>query len=295
MFLACAWAYQGLSSLKGVRVMEDFDEEALAEAYNRGLELEAAGDLPGAIESFREALRIDPRDHCGITIRLAAMGKADAPDKMPDAYVATLFDQHADDFDEILVDQLGYCVPLLLREALKVHAPGPYASGLDLGCGTGLSGMALADMVGTMTGVDLSERMVEIAFDRGVYGDLYTGEAVEFLQDFEEEDGTRPSWDLIVATDVFPYLGAVDTIIAGAADRLNAKGVFAFSTETLGTKDFAGRPYVLGASRRYAQAGSYICEMLAESGFTVLAIDDITVRAEKGTPVPGHLVIARKV
>ncbi|PTW62191.1 putative TPR repeat methyltransferase [Breoghania corrubedonensis] len=271
-----------------------FDEEALAEAYNRGLQLERDGDVPAAVAAYREALKIDPADHCGITIRLAAMGRGEAPEKMPDAYVATLFDQHADDFEEILVDQLGYCVPLLLHDALRAHAPGPHPRALDLGCGTGLSGLALSDICDAMTGVDLSERMVEIAFDRGVYADLYTGEAVEFLQEFEEEDDSRPSWDLIVATDVFPYLGAIEAIVAAAADRLNAGGVFAFSTETLDAASFAGKPYILGDSRRYAQSGGYVRSTLEAHGFTVLAMDDITVRAEKGVPVPGHLVIARK-
>lgn len=275
-------------------MMDDFDEEALAEAYNRGLQLEREGDLAAALAAYREALEIDPDDHCGITIRLAAMGRGEAPDKMPDAYVATLFDQHADDFDEILVDRLGYCVPLLLREALRVHAPGPYPRGLDLGCGTGLSGLALSDICEAMTGVDLSERMVEIAFDRGVYADLYTGEAVEFLREFEDEDDSRPTWDLIVATDVFPYLGAIEAMVAGAADRLNAAGVFAFSTETLDEASFAGRRYVLGESRRYAQHPGYVRETLEAHGFTLIAMDEITVRAENGAPVPGHLVLARK-
>lgn len=271
-----------------------FDEEALAETYNRALQLEHDGDLAGALAAYRRALEIDPADHCGIAIRLAAMGKGAAPEKMPDAYVATLFDQHADDFDEILVDQLGYCVPLLVAEALRRHAPGPYAHGLDLGCGTGLSGVALNGICERMTGVDLSERMVEVAFDRGVYHDLYTGEAVEFLQEFEEEDGTVPTFDLIVATDVFPYLGAIEAIVAGAAARLEAGGVFAFSTETLEDAAFAGKPYVLSAARRYAQRGSHVRDTLVANGFTPLAMDDITVRTEKNAPVPGHLVIARK-
>ncbi|MDJ0932384.1 methyltransferase [Breoghania sp.] len=271
-----------------------FDEEALGEVYNRGLQLENEGDLAGAIEAYRQALEIDPADHCGITIRLVAMGKGEAPEKMPDAYVATLFDQHAEDFDEILVDRLGYCVPLLLSDALKIHAPGPYARGLDLGCGTGLSGVALVDLCGAMTGVDLSERMVEIAFDREVYEDLYTGEVVDFLEEFEEEDDNRPTWDLIVATDVFPYLGAIEAIVSGAADRLNAGGVFAFSTETLEDAAFADQPYILGPSRRYAQKAAYVRDTLTTHGFTVLTMEDITVRAEKGEPVPGHLVIARK-
>lgn len=273
--------------------MTDFDEDALAEAYNRGLALEKSGDLDGAEAAYKQALTLDPDDHGGVAIRLAALGRGSVPDKMPDAYVATLFDQHADVFDAILVDQLGYCVPLLVREQLRSHAPGPHERVLDLGCGTGLSGSALRDCSGHITGVDLSERMVETAYDRDVYEDLYTGEAVSFLEEFEEEDGSRSNWDLIVATDVFPYLGHIEPIVTAARARLNAQGLFAFSTETLPEADFKGAPFTVGTKQRYAHAEGYVSKVLADNGFQILVIDDITVRQEEGTPVPGHLVLAK--
>ncbi|ALV25776.1 methyltransferase [Pannonibacter phragmitetus] len=271
-----------------------FDEEVLAGVYNRGLELEKAGDLDGAEAAYREALTIDPADHCGASVRLAAMGRDTAPDAMPEAYVATLFDQHADVFEAILVDQLGYCVPLLLREQLRSHAPGPYNTGLDLGCGTGLTGEALGDICEAMTGVDLSEKIVEIAFDREVYTDLYVGEAVAFLEEFEDDDGQRPVYDLIAATDVFPYLGKVERIVAAAADRLNPGGVFGFSTETLPDEALGGKDYLVGPKRRYAHSQGYLTRVLEAHGFTILAMDPITVRLEEGEPVPGHLVLARR-
>ncbi|MBS8261258.1 methyltransferase [Roseibium polysiphoniae] len=273
--------------------MSEIDDDALAEAYNKGLELEKAGDHDQAAVHYRQALSLDPSDPGGVSIRLAAMGREKSPEKMPDAYVATLFDQHADVFDDILVDQLGYCVPLLLRDLVRKLGIGPFDGLLDLGCGTGLTGVAFADCAKHQTGVDLSERIVELAYDREVYDDLYVGEAVEFLQEFEDEDGSRPRWDLIAATDVFPYLGAIEPILAGAADRLEAKGYFAFSTETLPESTLAGRDYMVGAKQRFAQGEGYLRRGLEAHGFKVLAMDPITVRLEDGEPVPGHLVVAQ--
>ncbi len=266
------------------------DTDKIAEAYNRGLALEKSGDLVGAEKAYRQVLELDPQDHGGVSVRLAAMGRGITPGKMPDAYVMTLFDQHADDFDDILVEQLNYCVPLLLREQLRQNADRRFDRVLDLGCGTGLTGMALADCAGHITGVDLSERIVELAFDREVYDELYVGEAVSFLEEFEEDDNPDPHWDLIAATDVFPYLGDAAPLITAAAARLNPSGLLGFSTETL--PDFSGQDYRVGPDRRFAHDPDYLRTLLTDTGFTILAMDDITVRLEEKQPVPGHLVLA---
>lgn len=97
------------------------------------------------------------------------MGRGAVPLKAPDAYVATLFDQHAEMFDTILVDQLGYDVPLQLREMLLEMDDAFNAERmLDLGCGTGLSADALDDMAAHKTGVDISENMIEVAYEKAI-------------------------------------------------------------------------------------------------------------------------------
>lgn len=264
------------------------NEEQLAEAYYRALELEKSGRTEEAASAWREVLEIDPEDHGGAAIRLAAMGAAPAPDKAPDAYVETLFDQHAEMFDRMLVDDLGYAVPLMTRQALLDNAPGPYMRMLDLGCGTGLSGGALRDIANHITGMDISENMVAMADDRGVYDELYVGEAVAFVERWDEEP-----FDLVVATDVLPYLGKVDALFASVARILGPAGVFAFSTETLPDTVMAGRDFMVGSYQRFAHGEGYIRRELDRAGMPVFLIAPITVRHEQGMPVPGHLVLAR--
>ncbi|WP_395517110.1 methyltransferase [Pseudorhizobium flavum] len=266
--------------------MKKIDEEALAEAYNRALALEKAGDVEAAVAAYQEVLAIDPEDHGGAAVRIAALGRGEAPPKAPDAYVETLFDQHAESFEEILVEQLGYAVPVLVRQRLQELNLGPFKHMLDLGCGTGLTGGTLRDMVDDITGIDISENMVEIAHEKDLYETLYVAEVEDFLEDNDDEP-----FDLITATDVLPYLGALEPLFFGAAENMVPGGIFIFSSETLPASD--GRSYIVGPHQRFLHSEAYIRTRLAETGFDLVEITEINVRMQDGQPSPGHLVIAR--
>ncbi|WP_371816164.1 methyltransferase domain-containing protein [Neorhizobium sp. AL 9.2.2] len=266
--------------------MTKIDEEALAEAYNRALALEKAGDIDAAVKAYEDVLAIDPEDHGGAAVRIASMGRGETPPRAPDAYVETLFDQHAESFEDILVEQLGYAVPVILRQRLQELNLGPFKRMLDLGCGTGLTGGTLRDMVDDITGIDLSEKMVEIAHEKDLYETLYVAEVEDFLDDNDDEP-----FDLVTATDVLPYLGALEPLFFGAAENMVPGGLFAFSSETLPASDTT--PYRVGPHQRFVHSESYIRSRLEETGFTVVEMTEINVRMQDGNPSPGHLVIAK--
>jgi predicted TPR repeat methyltransferase len=126
---------------------------------------------------------------------------------------------------------------------------------LDLGCGTGLAGVALSDITHHRTGIDLSSRMVDIAGESDLYDELYVGDVVAFVQEIEDE----APWDLIVATDVLPYLGGVEELFAGVR-RVSAPGaVFAFSTELL---EGDGQTFTVGPHQRFHHAIAYLTREL---------------------------------
>ncbi|MEM9784142.1 MAG: methyltransferase domain-containing protein [Pseudomonadota bacterium] len=271
--------------------MSEIDLDALAAAYEAGLAAEKAGDSDAAVAAYRRCLDLDHEDRGGVSVRLAALGAAPAPERAPPAYVATLFDQHAEAFEMTLVHSLGYAIPDEIAEALRADglmpASGRFAAALDLGCGTGLVGEALEGMVDAMDGVDLSEDMVALADEKELYRDLFVGDAEAFCLQSPPD-----AYALVVAADVLPYLGTVSPLFRAVARVTSAGGIFAFSTERLAEEASAGRGFAVGPGRRFAHTLDALQGALAAVGYVPTAVYETVVRHEKGRPVDGHLVLA---
>lgn len=70
----------------------------------------------------------------------------------------------------------GYHTPLRIAAALAplLQGRGPV---LDFGCGTGMSGSALAALgIGPLHGTDITDSMLELAETKGIYDKLWLGE-----------------------------------------------------------------------------------------------------------------------
>ncbi|MGQ2909509.1 MAG: methyltransferase domain-containing protein [Aliihoeflea sp.] len=244
---------------------------------------EAAGEIAGATDAWREALRLDPADRLGSALKLELVGAIENAGGISSAFAETLFDQYAGKFDAELVQKLGYRVPELIADALRATGRTSFAHVLDLGCGTGLMGERLRAMASFLEGGDLSENMLKKARAKGVYDRL----ARQDLLTFEPE---RNSADLVTAADVFLYVGRLERIFAQVAGALVPGGLLAFSVER---HDGAG-DLQLGDSRRYAHAPDYLRRLLSENGFDLVAMDDAIIRRDRGTDVAGLIVVARR-
>ena len=76
---------------------------------------------------------------------------------------------------------------------------------VDLGCGTGGAGAWLKDYARSLTGVDLSENMIALARKKLLYQDLHVQSLNEYLQT------SVKTFDLVVASDVLSYVGALES------------------------------------------------------------------------------------
>ena len=156
-----------------------------------------------AIETFEELLRLDPKNVIAKHTINALRGQTtDAP---PEVYVANLFNEYADRFEDDLVTNLGYRVPEVLRnlydgavaDALPRFQP---ATMLDLGCGTGLVAEKFFAVVDSITGVDIAANMIEEAKSRGRYTQLHNMEITKFLSQAAAENR---QFKIVTAADVF--------------------------------------------------------------------------------------------
>lgn len=241
----------------------------------------ALGEAAAAREAARQALALSlgqPALAEQAAFLLAALEGA-APARAPAAYVRELFDQFAPRFDAEL-EALAYRTPAALAEAL--HAAGAGGAVLDLGCGTGLSGIALRPLATRLEGVDLSPRMLAAARARGLYEALHEADLLEFLP------RRAATWDVIAAADVLNYLGDLAPALAAMRLALRPGGLAGFSIEA---GDAA--PFVLGEGLRYRHAPAHVAGLAAAAGFALVAQAALTLRQEKGQPVAGALLVLR--
>ncbi len=250
------------------------------EAYkNAGaifLKLKRPGD---AARCLRQALALAPADQSARHMLAALTGEVQSR-TAPREYVAGLFDGYADNFDEELVTSLRYRGPELLRAALPDLVENRTLDILDLGCGTGLTGLAFRGTARTLTGVDLSARMLAKARARGIYDRLIHGDILEALEPAADV------YDLIVAGDVFVYVGDLEAVFLATAKALRPGSRFAFLVEAGEATGF-----VLRASGRFAHALAYIRHTAAAAGFLELYCKKDVIRVESGEGIEGYVFV----
>jgi predicted TPR repeat methyltransferase len=239
---------------------------------------------PDAVRSYRQALECGG-DAESLNFSLAALGETAAPDAMPASVVTSLFDDYAPLFDQHLVQTLNYQTPGQIAQALQeAGVAGPLDAVLDLGCGTGLCGPLLRPLARTLVGVDLSPRMLDKARERGCYDELVCADIEAHLRPLQS------AVDLVVAADVFIYLGSLQGVFAGVQGGLRPGGHFAFSIEQHeGTSDYA-----LQNTSRYAHGIGYVTQLAAAHAMRVLLQQPCVLRSNAGADVEGWVLVLQR-
>lgn len=244
------------------------------------------GEVHKAVEIFERWVAEEP-DNPVPRHLLAACSGRDVPARADDGFVEKVFDDFAATFDEKL-EHLAYRAPQIIA-AMLADTGLPAAKGLevlDVGCGTGLCGPLVAPYARRLTGVDLSQKMLEQAQARHVYDELVKGELTAYL-------GSRPgAFDVIVCADTLCYFGALEDVAAAARAALTPAGQFFFTVEALdGPEPAAG--FSLATHGRYSHAEPYVSRVFAQAGLPVEVVR-AELRMESGVPVAGLAVRASR-
>lgn len=282
---------------------------------NAGIRHKARGEKKEAARYFRAALEVQPDDGHAL-VQLASLGDeyAASVTKLSDDYVAGLFDGYSDRFEKELVKNLGYRGHTILADTINRHWNKSRAEGdvvvLDLGVGTGLLGQLLRERIGSgddaacissenigegkviIRGVDLSSRMVEISQTRtvnkvSVYDTVEVGDAIGFLQSMGSS-----SIDIITASDVFIYVGALDEVFREASRVLKEGGLVGFTierppNEKKGSED----GLMLLQSGRFGHSKSYVKDVADRAGLTLVEWKEEILRKQGNKDVEGAAVL----
>lgn len=237
--------------------------------------------LPGDFKKPKEFI-------LAVKYYLSSINDPEIYDQDKKEFIADLFDGYADKFDSHLVNQLKYKTPELINKSLlELIDTNKKYNILDLGCGTGLCAPYLSSYSGQLTGIDLSEKMIQKAAIPGLYTNLVVGEISEIVSQSDM------IYDITVAADVFVYIGGLADIFNACSAKMLPGSIFIFSTEKHDSNDTEN--YRLYDTGRYKHTISYLDSLIKSYGFELIKHNECVLREDGGTPIIGNLSILRKV
>lgn len=271
-------------SLPYFNAVLSIDKNHLNTHLNLGAIYLKLDDYSNAIIHYQAAQQIVPQDP-EINYILTAITGAGTPDRPPSEYIQDLFDQYAPHYDQHLKNYLHYQLPNLFYKTLKENVDVPDTLQwkiIDLGCGTGLCGEKLKEWAKELVGIDLSQQMLAAAFHKNIYDRLEN-------KDIHEALLTESPAHLIVAADVFTYLGDLSSILACCSQALMNQGYLLFSVE----KAHEG-PYILQKNMRYAHQKDYIKKLSKDFKFNILLAEEIILRNQNNSGVKGYQFLLQR-
>ena len=201
------------------------------------------------------------------TFAIGAVKILEGSEDIDREYFEELFDQFAEGYEETLA-KINYNLPKIIASKLG-SVEGTI---VDLGCGSGLIGKELKSDKNFIIGIDLSQKMLDLAKKTGRYGELIKGDIVKFLNERKFSEAT------IIAADVFCYFGDLAPVIEACKGNKLCFSVEAWD----GLKDHA-----LSIAGRYKHRKDYVLGLLGGNA----TCEEITLRQENGEDVLGYLFI----
>ncbi len=226
------------------------------------------GHRQEAITLLQRAVTANPSDTASQFMLNALIGKNKKPTPCSD-YIHNLFNNYALYYDQHMQGSLNYNLPFSIITALNQLGFTHFKHTLDLGCGTGLSGLVVRNASEHLTGVDIAEKMLAQAREKHIYDDLIEAELLSYLQDHATQ------YDLIIAADVLPYSGDLQPLFSVIKQHLTSKGLFVFSIE-ISQSEY----WELQDSARFCHHPDYIQQLCVQEQLNVLHQEKLVARQQ---------------
>ena len=253
--------------------------------YNMGTTFQKQSNYDEAIVYFKKSIELNHNTFPVAEHMLAAL-TGETTKGAPREYISNLFDQYSTRYDKEVIEKLKYKVPKLLRGMLdslfKTNVR--FRNVIDLGCGTGLSGMEFRIISDRLTGIDLSNKMLEKTRIKKIYDVLQVADIVEFL------NGTDEKYNLFIAAGVLDYIGDLKFIFNSVKNCSLSGAYFVFSTENYNEKN-----YVLRQTGRYAYSREYIQLLAKEHNFANEICKSVGILKEKREYLKGNLFVLKYI
>lgn len=240
-------------------------------------------DRDSAQQHYQILLEAEP-DHPIARYLFDALNQKTAPHQAPLEYIQHLFDGYAGHFDHHLQTVLRYQLPEQLYAQLKPYLTRKDYTILDLGCGTGLSGLPFRSIAKTLIGVDASAAMLTQARLKKCYDQL-------IQQDIGQALNSLGLFDIILCVDTFVYFGPLQPLFQSIREHLTEAGLFAFSTETAEDPNI---DFHLQRNGRYQHGDHALERHIEQCGLSCLAKIALHGRYQKETLVNHTVFIVRK-
>ncbi|MFT4059441.1 MAG: tetratricopeptide repeat protein [Legionella sp.] len=229
-------------------------------------------------EYLRQALAANPKDKVSAHMLHALEGESKA--QASPEYAQNLFNNYALYYDQHMQGTLHYHIPQHIARVIHQLKLPINTQSLDLGCGTGLTGIVLREMSKHLVGVDIAAKMLTQAKEKEIYDELVEAELNEFFKK------NHKKYDLIVAADVLPYFGDLNTLFTAISQHLNPQGYFIFTTE-ISDKD----SWVLQTSARFSHNPHYIHTISEQNHLQQLHQEKVPARIQNQHPLEVMLYV----
>lgn len=222
-----------------------------------------------ALEKAKELLPADDAELHFLDTRIHSPSMISS---IPLSIIEENFDVSADAYEPIYLEELHYKGHTILAKELRHIVRNITHSRidiLDIGCGTGLVGRALApyDIARFLDGVDISRNMLnhssKLVFnEESVYHSTAHQDILSYL------DKAPQLYNAITACHVLHYFGDLDALFTHAHRRLNEWGVFAF---TVGYSPTVQEGYAIDDNvDHFYHAPTYIDALIEKHKWTTL-------------------------